>query len=183
MLDLEDQSSLVDIVNAVVDPKHSSITLLKSSLCVSVIIIAEMICLFLIYDYGFFGIFILTDEENSSPRIGKLRRSMIKENPYIEDSAVQITEQLNSTRKKPLGKVYKAEYNDEIVFYRVVNFSRISPYVTEEINKEIKSYKGLSVSGIVPIIGIIFQISAVGLVYPYFKNGSLFKLLHNSKTI
>jgi serine/threonine protein kinase len=52
--------------------------------------------------------------------------------------------------------------------------------VAEEISKEIDSYKGLAVTGLVPVLGIIFHSTTVGIIYPYFKSGSLFKLLHES---
>lgn len=189
ILDLIDQSSIVGVINAVVDPKQS-VTLLKSALCIAVIIIAELICMFLVFDYGFFAIFIPSesDSQNTTTSNEKTlaqrdKLSLVATNPYIEEDDIKIIEQLKVTKKKPLGMIYKAEFNQSEVFYRIMSFSRLSSYVTEDITKEIDSYKSMSASGIEPVLGIVFKASTVGLVYPYFPQGSLFKLLHESKAI
>ena len=104
VLDLEDQSSITNIINAVVDPQHSEVALLKAALCVAVIIIAEMVCLFLVYDYAFLGIFVLSDEDISSPRIGKFKKSLIQDNPYIKDNEIKVLEQLIDVKKKTFRK-------------------------------------------------------------------------------
>lgn len=181
VLDLLDQSSIVSIVDAVVDPAHSSATLFKSALCIAVIIVAELICLYLVYDYAFLGIFVM--DEGTHLLTEKFQKSMVAENPFVSSEDLQVIEELTDLKKKPLGKTYKAYHRGEVVFYRVMGFTRISAYVSEEITKEIESYKGLTIAGIVPVIGIIFQAPTVGLIYPYFPQGSLFSLIHSKKTL
>ena len=183
VLDLLGESSIVSIVNAIVNPRKSSATLLTSALCIGVIIISEMICLFLVLDYGFLGIFIEAEPEETTPRVQKFKHSLVASNPFVEQSEIEILEELQDNKKKPLGKVYKAEYQGEVVFYRIMSFSRLSAYVSEEITREIESYKGMSISGIVPVIGIVFQTQTVGLVYPYFRQGSLYQYVHSQRKL
>ena len=183
ILDLAGQSSIINIVNTISDPKKNSVSLLKSAVCIAVIIVTELICLFLVLDYGLLKVFFEKEtEEALTPRMNKFRRSLIGLNPHVEEKNIVVIEQLKDTKKEPLGKIFKAEFNSEVVFYRIMNFSRLSSYIKEEISKEIDSYKDLSVVGIIPVLEIIFQPDTVGLIYPFYSNGSLYELLHNSAT-
>lgn len=181
IVDLFEQTSIINISEVISDPDDHSFPLLGSALCIGVMIISELICLFLVLDSAFLDMFVNKDEGLVSVKNLNLKKSMMKSNACVEEDEIQIIEELNYTKKSPLGKIYRAQYRDSVVFYRIMSFSRLSSYIIEEITNEIGLYRKLSVQTIVPILGIIFKQPTVGLVYPYYPKGSLFDLVHNSE--
>lgn len=165
-------------------------------LCVYFVIciFSEIIPIFQVQDYEFIEIFLLTDEEESGelllvpierkhtikPGKRNMRFTMVAENPFKNIEDISIIQSFDPEPHK-LGKLYKAIFNSSTVSYRKITFSRLSTYVCEEFIDEIDSYKEILTENIIPILGIIMNEPIVGLISPYFSNGSLYKILHLQK--
>ena len=169
-----------------------------NTLCIYFVLslITEIFPVFLVQDYEFIEIFMFSDEEEATSEVvlvpvlrkhtiktGKrnLKFTMVAENPFKTQDEINIIQSFEAQPNK-LGKLYKASFNNSLVLYRKITFTRLSTYVVEEFIGEIDSYKEILTENIIPVLGIILNQPIVGLISPYFPNGSMYKHLHIQKT-
>lgn len=173
---------------------------------VTCLIVSEVICVFLILDFGFIRIFMLTEEE---VRISKeevtspsmitmdgestienpleeryLRRfTILSEAPTILRRDVEITERLQM-RTNGLGTLSKGIFKGHIVAFREIIFMKRSNYIVDEFMSEIEILRNLNLPNLLPLYGAIIdpedkdQRCVFSLLYPWMSKGSLYDLLH-----
>ncbi|CAG9311989.1 unnamed protein product [Blepharisma stoltei] len=169
-----------------------------AALMILSLIISEVICMILVLDFSFIGIFLFSEEDDQqslmdrSPSVQQTRSSgsserddyttfsMIITNMMMTMDDLEIKEEMPS-RKNGFGKLYKASYKGMPVVLRKIIFKRLSGYVLEEFTAEIDSYQNLVSNKIIPIVGVILDLPTVGIVSPYINGGSLYKALHVEK--
>jgi serine/threonine protein kinase len=84
-------------------------------------------------------------------------------------------------KKSQLGKTYRAKFKGRDVFYRRMEFTRLSNYVMEELSKEIDDLPRHDCDYLVPILGVVIDLPSLGVVTPIMPNGSLYDALHVTK--
>lgn len=151
-------------------------------LCLNILLIffTEVLNIIATFDYAFVSIFVSDSDEIVQLPNRERVSSMIGINPYVNSSDITVKEELH-TKPNNLGKIFKALYLFQPVVYRLIVLSNISAYVIEEIQAEMESYKTCFIIGVVRIAAIVIEQSSVGLVYPFYKNQSLFHVLHIEK--
>ena len=154
----------------------------------SVLIVSEIMCILMVLDYAFMGIFVFSDEENISEKKQELMHLSIESSNSFQFMPLQLRLNMKdvyilsqiSIRKPGLGKVYRANYQERIVFLRKITFSRLSTYVLEEFSNELDKYSTDN-SNILPIIGVVIDLPTISIISPFIEPGSLYRLLHISK--
>jgi len=189
----------VDITNTINDMSAKGGDVVSALLLIIYLIVCEGICLFLVLDYSFMEIFMISDTELEVSESRQGRRP-IQELDSLEEakdallepifpsltaltllnsSDLQITENLPG-RKAGLGTLSKGEVKGQVVFCRIVELPRISNYVQEELTEELGALKSLQAPFLVPYHGAVIDHSTVTIVTPWFPEGSLYRLLHTS---
>ena len=165
-----------ELINFYEDNKISTLEL---SFDILTIFMAEILSTLLTLDYAFISMF--RDEPEPKMQLPTVvRASMVSINPYIKSEEVTIGEEIPTTSRN-LGKLYNAQFLSKEVIYRLIQISNISAYVIEEIQAEMESYKTFYVDGIVRVFAIVIEKTSVGLVYPFYKNKSLYNAMHIEK--
>ena len=157
-----------------------------------VLIISEILCIFLVQDYGFMGIFIFSEEESdvATPVPKSVEGSesdtilhtsisimQLTESPIINLSDIIEGEEMQA-RKHSLGKLYKSQFKDSSVLFRKIALPRLSGYIVEELTMEIEVHRTMNYSHVLPIIGIIIELPVIGFITPLMTKGSLYDALH-----
>ena len=159
--------------------EDTSVSTLELSLDILTVFVAEILSTLLTLDYAFISMF--RDEPDAKVQLPTIaRNSMVGINPYIKEEEIEIGEEIPTTSRN-LGKLYKAECLSREVMYRLIQISNISAYVIEEIQAEMESYKTFYVDGVVRVYAIVIEKASVGLVYPFYKNKSLYNAMHIEK--
>lgn len=154
----------------------------------SILVISEIVCILMVLDYAFMGIFVFTEEDRETDREEKPRElfmmSFESSNSIgIMPLQLRLNKQEISfglqidTVKPVLGKVYKATYMRKNVFVRKITFSRLSTYVLEDFSEELDAYT-IEHANILPIIGVVLELPVIYTISPLIEPGSLFKILH-----
>lgn len=167
------------------------------ALTISYLIFSEVICFFLVIDYSFLCIFLFSEQQHVDLKeahqnfkgqmkeidVGSSvarRFSFVTNDRRLRESDIEIVEQLPS-HSHMLGKSYRAKYKDRKVFYRRIEFTRLSNYVMEELSREIDELPMHDCDYLVPIIGVVIELPGLGIVTPMMSNGSLYDALHVTK--
>ncbi|OMJ85638.1 hypothetical protein SteCoe_12984 [Stentor coeruleus] len=154
----------------------------------SALVISEIVCILMVLDYAFMGIFVFTEEERDKNKEDKPRELLMIS--YESSNSLGIMplqlrlnkEEINfglqiDTIKSVLGKVYKATYMNKNVFVRKITFSRLSTYVLEDFSEELDAHR-VEHANILPIIGVVLELPVIYTITPLIEPGSLFKMLH-----
>jgi tRNA A-37 threonylcarbamoyl transferase component Bud32 len=153
-----------------------------------VLVLSEICCIFSVQDYGFMGIFMLSEEESeiTAPIVNKTEDtsevsiqniSLYSDNPIISLSEIEHDEE-HISRKHGLGKLYKSKFKNTEVLFRKINLPRLSGYIVEDLDLEIREQRSLNIPRVVPIIGIVIELPIIGFVTPIMTKGSLYNSLH-----
>lgn len=177
------------ISNNITNKTDHAIDTVAAAFMILSLIISEVVCMVLVLDYGFMGIFLFSEDDEGSA-VSKTQASFVStDKDNITNFSMVITDLMMTVddiviedelqvRKNGLGKLYKATYNGAPVIFRKILFKRLSGYVLEEFTAEIDRYQNLVSNKIIPIIGVILDLPTVGIVSPYMARGSLYKALH-----
>ena len=158
-----------------------------------VLLISEVLCVFIVLDYGFMSIFIFSEEEaeantqilrpsdvgNESETIANtsILINHLTESAIINLSEITEGEEVVS-RKNSLGKLYQATFKESRVLFRKIVVPRLSGYIVEELTTEIEVHRSMHYSHVLPIIGIVLELPVIGFVTPLMRKGSLYEALH-----
>jgi Protein tyrosine and serine/threonine kinase len=164
-----------------------------TALLFSVLVVSEIACILMVLDYAFMGIFVFTEEEadyNKSKELSNLVFDPSSSTSLLPSSSLQLKVSMKdikiicqiSARKPTLGNVYRAMYNNRLVFLRKIKFPRMSTYVLEEFSNELDDYSSLENRNIIPIKGVVLDLPTICIITPYIESGSLYKILHITKT-
>lgn len=165
---------------------------------VIILVISEIMCVYIVQDYGFMGIFIFSEEEAELPTPGVVRTesqetwsdplnqtqkswSEISNTALINLAEIQEGDEI-AGRKNGLGKLYKSTYKDTKVVFRKITLPRLSGYVIEELTAEIEVHRAMHFPQVLPVIGIIIELPIIGFICPLIENSSLFHHLHIAHT-
>jgi len=171
------------------------------SLLIAYLIICEVICVFLVLDYGFVMIFVFIESENEETSSNyELRTdpgdsarsslnleapprhfSIVADRSLVLASDVEIETTTGMGRKLGLGQLHLGRLYGHQVLVRKVTFPRISGYVIEEFEEEVQALKSVSVPCLLPLHAASVSLPEVQLVVPYVSGGSLYSLLHTTK--
>lgn len=184
--------------------------MISTIILVTCLIISEVICVFLILDYGFIRIFMLTEEEARISKIEDIsalslvtrmgespisipeeesytrKFTLLSEAPTILRKEVDITERL-PMRPNGLGTLSKGVFKGHLVAFREVIFMKKSNYVVDEFVTEMEVLRTLAVPNLLPLYGAIIepedkeQRCVFSLLYPWMAKGSLYDILHLSR--
>jgi len=175
---------------------------------VTCLIVSEVICVFLVLDFGFIRIFMLTEEEaqvskeevNSLTMVTRdgestledpledryIRRfTVLSEAPTILRKDVEIADRLEM-RPNALGLLSKGIFKGHPVAFREIIFMKKSNYIVDEFMSEIEILRNLSLPNLLPLYGAIIDPEdkdkrcVFSLLYPWMNKGSLYDLLHNA---
>ena len=170
------------------------------SVLIAYLIVCEVICVFLVLDYGFVMIFAFMESEaeeansaselrtnpaesgRSSLNLEATRRfSIVANSSLVLATEVEIDSDVVLSRKAGLGKLHKGRLYGHEVLVRRVSFPRISGYVIEEFEEEVQALKSVSAPYLLPLHAASVSMPEIQLVVPYIPSGSLYTLLHVSK--
>ena len=158
-------------------PKH----ILASILYISVLLLSEILCYFLVLDSHFF---------KKSAGVREMEASITAESqllavPGREEANDEEAESLEPlpARKHALGAIYKSRHDFQQVAVRRVTFPRLNTYLWEEFLDEIEQLRRCSFQHVSTIIGGSFDQLTVQLLTPYAVLGSLHAMLHERKEV
>jgi hypothetical protein len=171
------------------------------ALLIAYLIICEVICVFLVLDYGFVMIFAFMESENEETNStcelrtdpgDSVRSSLNLETPtrrfsivadrsLVLASDVEIETTTVLERKAGLGQLLMGRLYGHQVLVRKVTFPRLSGYVVEEFEEEVQALKSVYVPCLLPLHTASVNLPEVQLVVPYVSEGSLYTLLHVTK--
>ncbi|CAG9314053.1 unnamed protein product [Blepharisma stoltei] len=164
-----------------------------AALMILSLIISEVICMALVLDYGFIGIFLFSEEEGDQSILDIDEKNSIMDEKTHEFSTLSMVAETSIklsdltiideyfSKKNGLGKLYKATYKGMTVILRKIVFKRLSGYVIEEFQEEINIIQTMICNHLLPIIGVIIDLPTIGIVYPFVERGSLYNALHVEK--
>lgn len=164
-------SGLMDYSN----PQH----IVASILYISVLLLSEILCYFLVLDSHFFKKCACVRETEASITVESQLLSA-REEVRVED-----TEELEPliARKHALGTIYKARHNLELIAVRRITFPRLNTYLWEEFLDEVEQLRRCAFQHVSHVIGGSFDELTVKLFTPYAPMGSLHALLHSRKEV
>lgn len=150
-------------------------------------LITEIYCFVIVMDPRFINIFISQDLANSSKGAENyvIREILLHEPPAqltyfnIQDL---ILGPIFKKRRKGLGSLFSGTLNNSEVLYRKISFTRISAFVADDFKKEIEDLKEKHINGLVEILGAVFNLPEIGIIYQVGTK-SLFRLLHEENVI
>ena len=180
---------------------HKS-SLFEALVTAIILVISEIICYIVVFDYSFMGIFLFSEDETAhlveslqesaatlENEVGSnqveeisLQQTNFSDSSPIIDSQEITPSSLISKRKDGLGEIYKAQCRNNIVAYRVINFPRMSGYVLEEFEAEIYALKQFQSNYLVPFYKVSLGLPTIGIVMNYLPEGSLYRSLHEAES-
>ena len=159
------------------------------ALLIAVLMCTEVLCYLAVLDYGHIPLFFISQEDDqgsiteqlvANKGLNDLSGFEVNQQLVYSGAAVECTHQMYS-RPTGFGKVFLAKFNEQIVFYRRVNFKRLSNYIKEEAMEELLAIKAVTSEHIAPFLGCTLEGNVLGLLFTYYHQGSLFSLLHEAK--
>lgn len=188
ILDILDQNKETSLSHQMSKSEASTLGNTQAAYLFSILIVSEIVCVLMVLDYAFMGIFVFSEDEREN--VQERRKVDLREISYESFSSIMnqslqirinmkdvcILCQINNAGNG-LGKVYKATYDNREVFVRKITFSRLSTYVLEDFSQELDSYNS-SHPNILPIIGVSLDLPIIYTISPLIVPGSLYKLLH-----
>lgn len=184
-------NSTASIATDVGDDK-SEVSFLAVLLLICQLIISEVLCLFLVFDYSFITVFVYKPSDPAHLESEPSQRTeseeiIFRKFPYITSSRTLKEDELKVegallARMHGFGELFRASYKKNQVVLRKVSFTRLSGYVLEEISGEIGRLAALNIENLLPLVGIFIQSAILGIVHPFMINGSLYDTLHLHKT-
>ena len=190
-------------LNITVDLKNENHKTVDYIMLIVVLLISEILCVFIVLDYGFMSIFIFSEEEAeaNTPILKQSDFENVSESesqsPTINNTSILISQLTESaiivlsditegeevvSRKNALGKLYQATFKESKVLFRKIVLPRLSGYIVEELTTEIEVHRSIHYSHVLPIIGIVLELPVIGFVTPLMRKGSLHQALHISQT-
>ena len=167
---------------------------------ITALIVSEILCYFLVLDYAFISIFVLTEQEVASQRLSennltsspvsltsaeamqpRLHRFPALSTEFrLKEEEVSVTSQPSErVERYRLGRVQQGTFREHAVAVRTIPFDHISGYMMDEFLMEIEALRSLEVPFLVPVYGAVMHLPTIRLVTPWLERGSLFALLHD----
>jgi hypothetical protein len=188
ILDILDQYKETSLSHQMSKSESSSLGNAQAACLFTILIISEIVCVLMVLDYAFMGIFVFTEEENESKKKISLRQTSHESYSSVLDRSLQIRVNMKDvcilsqipSSISGLGKVYKATFEGRDVFVRKIVFSRLSTYVLEDFSQELDACNAVH-PNILPILGVSLELPVIYTISPLVEPGSLFKLMHIEK--
>ena len=191
---------VIDVIDAATNLslRGDTTQLIAVIIIIAALIISEILCYFLVLDYAFISIFVLTDgeaatqksfETNDSDAVAGLPMQntevYVRRFPALypefriksDDLAVSASPPERTSRHK-LGKIHQGWLRQHQVAVRVIPFDHISGYMMDEFLSEIEALWKLDVPHFVPMYGAVLDLPCIKVVMPWLERGSLFTYLH-----
>ena len=191
-----DQFELVDDLAAETGSKDIVVTLSV----ITLMVLSELLCTFLVLDQKFFDIFLSNLEEivietslietphapdpfeSLQPEPVLLSYFNSMSSPFIESKEIVLRNKVSEGKKK-FGDLYTATFKTQPVMVRRLTLSQLSGYLLKQLRLEIKELKKLEAPNLLPFIGARIHLPHVDFLMPYIVNGSLYSALHTRNVL
>jgi len=201
--------SLCRVFRGVIDVVHGATKfslrgdisqLITVVIIISALIVSEILCYFLVLDYAFISIFVLTEQEVASQRLSDPSEvnsalSILPTEPQepsfrrfpalstefrLKEEDVTVPKQpAGRAERHRLGRVQRGMLRQHDVAVRTIPFDHVSGYMMDEFLAEMEVLRSLEVPHLVPVYGAVLQLPVIRLVTPWLEGGSLFSFLHD----